>query len=454
MNPLAIVILRDPSIREELQSALGREGFTVRTAHQGEGWSRLLEPQGARLILVGDDLADADPGLLLDRARKRSPRIVPALIHVADGEPPRSHPPGEELLEGVEAIAAWAGSKRELPRPPVEKGVREIFNEGGAVDLLVPGKHPAMKRMLQTIDAVSPTDTTVLIGGESGTGKDLVARLIHQRSPRAEGPWVPVNCGAIPPNLMESELFGHVKGSFTGAAEDKVGLCVAADGGTLFLDEIGELPLELQVKLLRVLQTGIVRPVGGTDRRVDFRVLAATNRDLKREVQAGRFRLDLYYRVNVISVELPPLRERTSDIPSLCERIVGRLASRGLPAAQLAPEVLTVLEQHSWPGNIRELENVVERLLLLHPDGTAPEDEVRHQLQDLALPAAAGDGAEPVVGADAHYPIDMTLKDLQDAHIDRVLRHFGGNKTLAAKALGVNVKTVYNRVKRKNEVKQ
>ena len=258
---------------------------------------------------------------------------------------------------------------------------------------------------------------------------------------------------------MESELFGHTKGSFTGANEDKIGLCASADGGTLFLDEIGELPLELQVKLLRVLQSGILRPVGGQDQRSDFRVVAATNRDLKREVQAGRFRLDLYYRINVISVDLPPLRERTADIPALCERIVTRLSARGLPAAQLEPEVLHVLMEHSWPGNIRELENVVERLLLLYPEGNAPEEEVRRQLQDLALPGSRhGEGGEGgieiSVGSESNYPIDMSLKDLQDAHIDRVLRHFGGNKTLAAKALGVNVKTVYNRVKRKNELQK
>ena len=395
---------------------------------------------------------------MLFRSQKH-PRVVRALVNVTGNgdEPPRSHPPGEEILVGTDAIIEWAVQKRDPAPPRAEKGVREIFNEGGAVDLLVPGKHPAMLRMLQTIDAVAPTDTTVLIGGESGTGKDLVARLIHQRSFRKDGPWIPVNCGAIPPNLMESELFGHTKGSFTGANEDKTGLCVAADGGTLFLDEIGELPLELQVKLLRVLQTGILRPVGGQEQRSDFRVFAATNRDLKREVQAGRFRLDLYYRINVISVDLPPLRERTADIPALCERIVTRLSGRGLPAAQLEPEVLRVLMEHSWPGNIRELENVVERLLLLYPEGNAPEEEVRRQLQDLALPGIRrtedGEGVE-IAGVGESYPIDMTLKDLQDAHIDRVLRHFGGNKTLAAKALGVNVKTVYNRVKRKNELQK
>ena len=450
MSPLAIIIVRDPSVREELGTALQRQGFTVRSAHQGEGWSTLFEPGPPRLVLVGDDLADADPALLLERTAQRTPKAMRALVHVAMGETPRFHPAGEEILEGVDALVEWVNQKRTAPPAPT-KGVREVFTEGGTVDQLVPGRHPAMKRLLQTIDAVAPSDTTVMIGGESGTGKDLVARLIHQRSERRDGPWVPVNCGAIPPNLMESELFGHEKGSFTGATEDKVGLCVAADGGTLFLDEVGELPLELQVKLLRVLQTGTVRPVGGQDRQVDFRVVAATNRDLKKEVQAGRFRLDLFYRINVISVELPPLRERTGDIPALCERIVHRLTDRGIQATPIAEPVLQVLKDHSWPGNIRELENVVERLLLLHPDGNAPEDEVRRQLQDLALPAVRGADGEEVAVASETYPLDMTLKDLQDAHIDRVLRHYGGNKTLAAKSLGVNVKTVYNRVKRRVE---
>jgi len=448
VSPLALVIIRDPRVREALGQALHRRGYTVRSAHQGEGWSALFEPTLPRVLLVGDDLADADPALLLERAGGRAPRLCRALVHIGEGDTVRALPPGGDSLDGIEAIAEWAaaGSKA-IPRS-ANHGVREVFNEGGAVDLLVTGRHPAMARVLQTIEAVATTDTTVLIGGESGTGKDLVARLIHQRSPRQTGPWVPVNCGAIPPSLMEGELFGHTKGSFTGATDDKVGLCVAANRGTLFLDEIGELPLEMQVKLLRVLQTGIVRPVGGKDQRADFRVVAATNRDLKREVQAGRFRLDLYYRVNVISIDLPPLRERISDIPQLCQRIVARLSNRGLPAAQLSPEVIRVLQDHSWPGNIRELENVVERLLLLHPGGDAPEEEVRRQLQDVALPPERDSSADRAGSKVIPYPIDMTLKDLQDAHIDRVLRHYLGNKTLAAKSLGVNVKTVYNRVKR------
>jgi len=457
VNPRAIVIIRDPSVREELSQSLHRRGFTIRSSHQGEGWSALFNSESPRLILVGDDLSDADPALLLERAGHRQSTIARALIHVDEIELPRALPPGGDPLVGVEEIAEWARSKV-APDTSGSTGCEQVFTEGGAIDLLVPGQHPSMLRMLHTIEAVAPTDTTVLIGGESGTGKDLVARLIHQRSQRSDGPWIPVNCGAIPSTLIESELFGHVKGAFTGAIDDKVGLCKSADGGTLFLDEVGELPLELQVKLLRVLQTGTVRPLGGVDQRADFRVVAATNRDLKEEVQAGRFRLDLFYRINVIAVDLPPLRERVADIPILCERIVTRLnESRGLSGATLHRDVIQVLQSHSWPGNIRELENVVERLLLLYPDGNAEEQEVRLQLQDLSVRVSedtsvkrpADEGLVP-----GGWPIEMSLKDLQDQHIEQVLRYHGGNKTLAAKTLGVNVKTIYNRVKRRSEMAQ
>lgn len=324
-----------------------------------------------------------------------------------------------------------------------------IAEDGGPPELLIGGRNPAFARILKVVESVAPTDSTVLVQGESGTGKDIVARYIHQRSRRVDGPWVAVDCGSIPHELIESELFGHEKGSFTGALAKKDGLCLVADHGTLFLDEIGELPLNMQVRLLRVLQSGMVRPIGATQPlRTDFRVIAATNRDLREEVRRGRFRLDLYYRLNVINVELPALRERPEDVPDLVNNIANRLRERGLEAPDLTEETLAILQQHSWPGNIRELENVVERLLLFHPNGGAAPEAVLQELQDVQLTGDGdddgGDWSHPPTLA---YPLNLSLKEVEEIHMRRVLWRYRGNKTRAAEALGINVKTLYNKMK-------
>ncbi len=324
----------------------------------------------------------------------------------------------------------------------------EVYaGDGGPPDLLIGGRNPAFAKTLEIIDSVAPTDSTVLIQGESGTGKDIVARLIHQKSSRRSGAWVAVDCGSIPRELMESELFGHEKGAFTGASGKKEGLCLAASGGTLFLDEIGELPLNLQVKLLRVLQSGQVRPIGATRaERTSFRVIAATNRDLREEVRQGRFRLDLFYRLNVINVSLPALRERPEDIPDLVESISERLKRKGIESRGLSGETLAILQQHSWPGNIRELENVVERLLIFFPNGEAPADAVLSELQDVQLAQETVDDPwqQPPTLA---YPLNLSLKEVEEIHMRRVLWQYRGNKTKAAEALGINVKTLYNKLK-------
>ncbi len=325
----------------------------------------------------------------------------------------------------------------------------EVLTEhGGPPELLIGGRNPAFAKILDVIEAVAPSDSTVLIQGESGTGKDIVARLIHQKSNRKDGPWVAVDCGSIPRELMESELFGHEKGAFTGALAKKEGLCQAADGGTLFLDEIGELPLNLQVKLLRVLQSGLVRPVGSTSSmRTSFRIFAATNRDLRDEVRKGQFRLDLYYRLNVINVTLPALRERPEDVPDLVDAIAVRLASRGVENSGISDETMAILQQHSWPGNIRELENVVERILLFFPKGDAPPESVLAELQDVQVGGEASVSETSTKPGSASYPLNLTLKEVEEIHIRRLLWRHRGNKTKAADALGINVKTLYNKMK-------
>ena len=322
-----------------------------------------------------------------------------------------------------------------------------VFNEAGGEDLLVAGYDTRMRKILETVAKVAPTGATVLIGGESGTGKDLIARLVHQCSPRRDGAWIAVNCGAIPESLVESELFGSMRGSYTGAERDTDGLIASAAGGTLFLDEIGELPLDAQVKLLRFLQTGRVRAVGASkDRHVDVRVIAATNRDLKREVEENRFRLDLFYRIHVIHLELPPLRERQVDLPPIVSTIIDRLSARGVEGGEILPGALSALSAHDWPGNIRELENVVERLLLLSGGAPVTASAVREQVLQESLFTKNTASTDSEGGdSDLGYPMTMSLREVEDAHIKKVLDHHRGNKTRAAKDLGVNVKTIYNR---------
>jgi DNA-binding NtrC family response regulator len=307
-------------------------------------------------------------------------------------------------------------------------------------DLL--GRAPSMRRLYETIAKVARADVTVLVTGESGTGKELVARAIHFEGARASGPFVPVNCGALVDSLLESELFGHVRGAFTGADQAKRGLFVAASGGTLFLDEIGELPLELQPKLLRALQEGEIKPVGGVDPiKVDVRVVAATNRDLGQAVADGRFREDLYYRLNVISIEVPPLRERREDIPLLAEHFAERAAHRARRARPaIREDALEYLAAQPWPGNVRELENAVERAVVLAADvHLGPGDfQPLGGLRPAVIPE---DAAET-------DPDDLpSLDELERRHIMRVLGACSGQKTRAAAVLGINRTTLWKKLR-------
>jgi len=294
-------------------------------------------------------------------------------------------------------------------------------------------------RVLETARKVAPTDSTVLIEGESGTGKELLARYIHERSKRVGGTFVDVNCGALPANLLESQLFGHEKGSFTGASQRQLGLFEVANEGTIFLDEIGEMSLDMQVKLLRVLQSHEFRRIGGSQTvRVDVRVLAATNRDLKADVDSGRFRRDLYYRLNVIALELPPLRQRPEEIAELVTYFGTQVAARsGLEAKEFSQEAIEALQKLSWEGNVRELENVVERLLLLSGGPEVTAADVKEHLPD----------AETHADLDERFAPTLTLDEVKKIHIARVLQQNAGNKMKSARMLKINVKTLYNLIK-------
>jgi len=305
----------------------------------------------------------------------------------------------------------------------------------------VVGRGAAMQQILTLANKVARHPSTVLVTGESGTGKELVARLVHSASPRAGAPFVPVNCGAIPEALLESELFGHVRGAFTGASSERRGLFEEAHGGTLFLDEIGELPSPLQVKLLRALQEGEVRAVGGdVTRPVDVRVVTATARDLEAEVAAGRFRSDLYYRINVVRIHIPPLRDRLEDVPELVHHFVTLFNKRlGLGVTGVSPAAMRLLIEYPWPGNVRELENVIERALVL-AEGKAIE--VEHL--PVAVRAPNATNAVPDV-------LDLSVKRqteaLERSLIKDALDRTGGNRTRAAKLLDLSHRALLYKIR-------
>jgi two-component system, NtrC family, response regulator HydG len=303
------------------------------------------------------------------------------------------------------------------------------------------GKSPAMRRVVELIHKVAPTDSTVLLLGESGVGKEVMANTIHRLSPRRDQPFVAINCAALPEEILESELFGHVKGAFTGAVGDKLGLFEAADGGTLFLDEVGDMPLVSQAKLLRVLQDGEIRRVGGNAvSHVDVRVLAATNRDLIEDVREKRFREDVYFRLNVIRIEIPPLRERRDAIGSLTRQFLKRFNARFNKAVyDIEPQAWALIENYSYPGNIRELESVIAHAVIL-----ADGDTIR--VGDLPDSLRFGHGARlslPDLGAGGM----PSLQDMEKQLIESTLERLDGNQTEAAKALGVSRSTLWRKMK-------
>jgi DNA-binding NtrC family response regulator len=309
----------------------------------------------------------------------------------------------------------------------------------------IEGKSQRMLDVYKLVARVAPSTATVLVVGESGTGKELVARAIHNRSPRAIKPFVPVNCTALSESLLESELFGHARGAFTGAIAAKRGLFETANGGTLFLDEIGDMGPKMQAQILRVLQDGEMRPVGGTETiRVEVRLVCATNRDLEAEVKATRFREDLYFRINVVTVRMPPLRDRAGDIPILVRHFINKIAKReGRALASVSPETLEVLCRYSWPGNVRELENAIERAVAVAKGNVVlPSD----------LPAEVYGGA--AIAPASIIDDRPTLGELERRYIALVLAECGGNKKRAAEKLGIDRRTLYRAIERSGDASE
>jgi len=315
-----------------------------------------------------------------------------------------------------------------------------------AVSLPLSGEHPLMQKIYAMVRRVAATDATVLVTGESGTGKELVARAVHNLSPRATHPFVPVNCAAIPQELLESELFGHVRGAFTGAQSSRVGMFQLADGGTILLDEVAEMPVSLQAKLLRVLQNREIRSVGADHAlAVNSRVIASTNKDLAKEVEKGTFREDLFYRLQVVPIHLPPLRARRSDIPILVHHFLEKSNKKYSRNVELAAEAMIYLWEYDWPGNVRELENLVERLVILSDNRTiGPEDlppHIRSFISEKKLP-------NPVL-SDRELNLRHALEQFESRIIDEALRRTNGNKTAAAQLLGLKRTTLVAKLRRK-----
>jgi two-component system response regulator HydG len=456
-----LIVDDEPSIVESLRILFRGEGFTVHTAVGGRaGLERLSEAHPD--VVVSDVRMPGVDGLaVLDAARALAPAptvvlmTAQATLQSAIGavnagafhylqKPFRN----DELV----AVVRRAAERGAAERGPVERGgerrgggeATARRRERGMVPPVPLGDSRAWRDAIRLAETVADSASTVLVTGESGTGKEVVARYLHDRSSRAAGPFLSVNCGALPESLLESELFGHVRGSFTGAVKDRQGLFAAAEGGTFFLDEIGETTPATQVKLLRVLQQREVIPVGASEAvPVDARLVAATNRDLEDEVKRGRFRGDLYYRLNVIAVHLPPLRERPGDVALLADAFLARAATRGGAALKgLAPAARDAMMAYAWPGNVRELENAVERAVLLTPGPVIGAE---------ALPErVTARKAEPLVSERA--PASPTLEAIERAYIGWVLRNEGGNKSRAAEVLGIDPSTLYRKLARYGEV--
>jgi two-component system, NtrC family, response regulator AtoC len=443
-----LVIDDEAGLRHTLTLILQEEGYEVVSAEDGDAGLRLALADAPDLILCDIRMPRVDGLTFLDRYQEANGSALVVMMSAYG-----------TLDSAVEAMRRGAydyiskpfnadevlltirkAREREQLRREVRRLRAEVGQLAGVEDVV--GRSAAMREVMELVARVAPYPSTVLITGESGTGKEAIARTIHRLSPRAERPFVAVNCGAIPENLLESELFGHERGAFTGADRTREGLVEEAEGGTLFLDEIGELPTSLQVKLLRVLQERRLRRVGGSaERPVDVRVLAATARDLVGEVRDGRFREDLFFRINVVHLHLPPLRARADDIPLLAEHFLRRHAPRlGMNAPTLDREILPILVRYSWPGNVRELENVLERALIL--SGGTPG--VEH------LPEHVRTGVHPFpvqAGDDGDLSVKRRLPGLERELIMRALAQTGGNRTRAAEILDLSVRALSYKIR-------
>lgn len=443
-QPLALLIDDEPDILELLSITLLRMGIDCHTAANVEQAKAHIDKQIYQLCLTDMRLPDGDGLELVDYIQEKQPD-TPVAVITAHGN----------MQTAIEAMKL--GAFDFVSKPVDLTNLRNIVNNAlkvnandkqtqthqGTREFI--GSTDIIQRLKQLILKVAKSQAPIYIRGESGTGKEMVARLIHKNGPRKEAPFIAINCGAIPAELMESEFFGHKKGSFTGAQSDKEGLFKAADGGTLFLDEIADLPLSMQVKLLRAIQERCIRPVGSEkEEPVNVRILSASHKDLAKLVQEGEFRQDLFYRINVIEVDVPPLRERKQDIPALVEYFVDRLAQRNqMEPPQLSKQALEKLQSYSFPGNIRELENILERAITLSFEDKIEADDIQ-----LTQPHAQDAGNKESLPSRNNLPLEDFLETIEKQEILKALESTGGNKTAAAEMLGISFRAMRYKCKK------
>jgi two-component system response regulator PilR (NtrC family) len=446
-KPRILICDDEQSMREWMRLLFQRDGFEVMTAEDGVVARDLVQREYFDIVLTDIRMPRLDGVALLKAVRDLAPDTI-ILMMTAHWT--------RDSAEWNEAQALGAEALFEKPFPKVEMVVlqvrqllesrrlrhenavlRQTTAEQGFAGII--GRSPIMLEVFRLVETVCRTNSTILITGESGTGKELVARAIHHLSLRRDRPFVAVNCGAMPEALLESELFGHVRGAFTGADKDKKGLIEAADGGTIFLDEIGEMTPPMQVKLLRVLQERKYRRVGGTDESsANIRVIAATNRDLPKLVGEGKFREDLFYRLNVIPVKMPALRDRGDDIPLIAEHFLAKFTREmNKPLDGFAPEALAALRAYSWPGNVRELENVMERAVALESERRVEAGTLPQNLRD-GRPATSRAAGADVGEAGDGFNLERHLQDIERSHLERALERAGGVQTRAADVLGLS----------------
>ncbi len=445
-RPSLLIVDDESAILDSLRILFKNEGFEVAVARGGRAALDVLARAVPAIVLTDVRMPSVNGLEILAAARERDPD-VPVILMTAQAE----------LKTAIEAVNRGAFHyiqkpfdndeliaicRRALEHRQLKAENRvlrqEIQRHTQAVKPI--GVSLVFRDVLRLAETVAPTDSIVLIQGESGTGKEVIARYIHGLSERRTGPFLSINCGALPEGLLESELFGHVKGSFTGAVRDHEGLFAAAGGGSFFLDEIGEMTPATQIKLLRVLQEREVTPVGGTQPvPVDVRLIAATNRDLEDDMKGGRFRSDLYYRLNVIAIHLPPLRERKDDIPLLADAFLRRMAGeRGGAPKTVGTAAMAAIMAYDWPGNVRELENALERAATLSKS---------EEITAAALPARVTEKRAPALVAD-RPTANPSLDVVERAYITWVLQSVGGNKTRAAEVLGIDPSTLYRKLAR------
>jgi two-component system, NtrC family, response regulator AtoC len=450
----ALVIDDEVLVRRFVGAVLREEGWNVTEASSAEEAFDMLHEKDWTVVFCDVVLGGADGFSVLKRFKEELPQTKVVLMtghgSAAGALDATAYGAYDYLLKpfGMEDLQSLSRAIRERTFQRQEQRLDTPTNRvrGYQSDITLIGRSAAFIEVMKQVGRMAATNLPVLLMGESGTGKEVVASAIHRRSSRANQPFVAVNCGAIPADLIESELFGHMKGSFTGADRDRRGLWEEANGGTVFLDEITETSLAFQVKLLRALQEGEVRRVGSnrTD-RVDVRVIAASNRDVEVEVKAGRFRQDLFYRLNVVTIVLPPLRERTEDILPLAQRFVEEVYALN-PTVRFAPDSLELLERYPWPGNIRELENAIVRAAALC-DGTIRVEDLPERVRSYQSSSAAAASSSKVTSVNNKEEW-LPLAEVEARYVARVLEHTRGNKQAAARLLQVDRKTVERILKR------